>query len=1107
MKVLEYRSELHWLQAQCHMIITRDIPDKNYQMLVAAGLIDVDSGVRGVAARALKGEWLRLLPDVDAWSDKGELIKADKYNYRQINKSLGKVTHTILLHKSAVDEQLQPDQPRILIMPGGGDLALLFTKRFASDYNLPYLPQWKDALWETCFQRDYVEPLSVWTDPNVEAWMDVQAFQISSELTEDVAKGIVSELLKNGSIVLPDGVTEAPRLSDVLNAPSDSGELQEPDGDGEEVGSKVIDYLQIYAPHLAATIEEMALPAHDLDRPIHPAIAQMKRVPFPAQSHTIQAVVNGLKEQKGVIIAADMGTGKTISAIGTINTLSSMSGKNNFTCMALVPGITIPKWADELRKTLHNVKITVFRNWRDIVKWRNDRKAGHNLYQGIEVMLLSRDTAKLGMPQAPALIYKARHVIADRTGLDASMKPVLTRTSSGLFYQSGTADRAKRVRILEDVWICPECNGVQVKTDEQSIKEAKESTDDQFELMCELKVGFDDLATFEQEYKTYRINNQPTMRTQYTFRDSHDYHCTACGANLMRSVDPAKEHVSGLKKRRLQPSWFIQKYLKGMISLLIVDELHQYKTQSGNGIAMGQIVNAADKVLSLTGTLSDGKASSLYYLLWRIAPGEMLADGIDHRSLSKFVHLYGALETKGRYTKDQTRSGGSITTTKLVMNPPKERPGLSPKLFTNHLSNRAVFLELGDLGLPLVELDEQPVFVQMEPDHAMAYAHFHNELEQHMKVAYMLGNKNAFAPFIPAVVNAANQPHVEQAVPIGEDEVVYFDPPQGPESLSAKEERLLEDIRAELKQQRRVVVYVRYSGKAGQDQRIYDVLTRHSIRARVMKSSVSPEDRVQWLEKAVEDDIDVVICNAKLVEVGLDLLEFPSLFFLQFTDEVNIMRQASRRSWRIGQHRTAKIRYYVYENTYELVQFKRMMAKRSHAMLLEGRIQGGDLAKYVEQDSQSASTFSIAACLGDVQDLSQKWKELADSDIPAGVMMLEESKFKDEIGLAMQRLASETRRLAGVPKPINIDAVERVTSPIGELVSGEASQLSLFDAPVESTSTVSASMVDTSKDKSQLSTVESTPLTVGEMRAKMGLVVKAKKRDKISDDQVMLFAI
>ncbi len=456
----------------------------------------------------------------------------------------------------------------------------------------------------------------------------------------------------------------------------------------------------------------------------------------------------------------------------------------------------------------------------------------------------------------------------------------------------------------------------------------------------------------------------------------------------------------------------------------------------------------------------------------------MLADGMDHRSLNKFVRRYGTMEQKGRWATDDVKTGGTMSERKVLLNPPKEVPGLSPTLFVQHLADKCVFLELGDLGLPLVELEERPVFVRMDPDHEQAYGTFHVDLEAEMKRQYALGNTKAFAQFIPAVVNAANQPYRSQTVWLSEEDAVAFAATQLESAWTPKERQLVSDVQAELEQGRRCVVYVRYSGDALQDKRVTAVLQQAGIRAETLSATVAPEDRVAWLERSLERGVDVVVCNAKLVEVGLDLLSHPSLFFYQFTDEIATMRQAARRAWRIGQHRPCKVFYYLYQGTYEMAQMSRMLAKRSHAMLLEGRLDRSEVAEFTAKDAQSASTYAIAHCLGDVADLSSQWRAMADKDIPQGVTLLSEERFRGEIGRAMQRLAEETKRMAGV-------------SP-----SEESPCLTLQDTSVS------------------VSVAQKAPLpmepevTLGEWKKRLpDKAKKVLKKQGVGDDQLLLFAL
>ena len=64
--------------------------------------------------------------------------------------------------------------------------------------------EWAKTIWNVCRHEDLVTPLKVWTDGNVEAWRNAEAFEMSVELTEEKAKEIISNLLRCGDIELPE---------------------------------------------------------------------------------------------------------------------------------------------------------------------------------------------------------------------------------------------------------------------------------------------------------------------------------------------------------------------------------------------------------------------------------------------------------------------------------------------------------------------------------------------------------------------------------------------------------------------------------------------------------------------------------------------------------------------------------------------------------------------------------------------------------------------------------------------------------------------------------------------------------------------------------------
>ena len=77
----------------------------------------------------------------------------------------------------------------------------------------------------------------------------------------------------------------------------------------------------------------------------------------------------------------------------------------------------------------------------------------------------------------------------------------------------------------------------------------------------------------------------------------------------------------------------------------------------------------------------------------------------------------------------------------------------------------------------------------------------------------------------------------------------------------------------------------------------------------------------------VDRGIDVLLCNPELVKTGLDLLDFPSIVFMQTGYNVYTLLQASRRSWRIGQKHDVSVYFLGYADTAQIPCLELMSKK------------------------------------------------------------------------------------------------------------------------------------------------------------------------------------
>ena len=74
------------------------------------------------------------------------------------------------------------------------------------------------------------------------------------------------------------------------------------------------------------------------------------------------------------------------------------------------------------------------------------------------------------------------------------------------------------------------------------------------------------------------------------------------------------------------------------------------------------------------------------------------------------------------------------------------------------------------------------------------------------------------------------------------------------------------------------------------------------------------------------------------MQKGLDLIDFPTLIWYETDCSVYVMRQASRRSWRIGQTRPVKVVFMSYRNTLQADALKLVAKKLQSSLAVEGEL-------------------------------------------------------------------------------------------------------------------------------------------------------------------------
>ena len=216
----------------------------------------------------------------------------------------------------------------------------------------------------------------------------------------------------------------------------------------------------------------------------------------------------------------------------------------------------------------------------------------------------------------------------------------------------------------------------------------------------------------------------------------------------------------------------------------------------------------------------------------------------------------------------------------------------------------------------------------MTAEQADHYKELESSLTQQMKEALAKGDTSLLGVVLNVLLAWPDCCFRQEAVkhPRNRNLLAYVPSILGDEP-SPKEAEMIRICRENRAQGRRVLVYTTYTGKRDTTARLKGLLEAEGFKAAVLRASVSTSKREDWILSQVDRGVDVLITNPELVKTGLDLLDFPTIVFMQTGYNVYTLQQASRRSWRIGQKEDVDIHFLGYAETAQMVCLG-LMAKK-----------------------------------------------------------------------------------------------------------------------------------------------------------------------------------
>ena len=671
------------------------------------------------------------------------------------------------------------------------------------------------------------------------------------------------------------------------------------------------EYLRARASELADRILRTYPPLHGIGDPASPLISHLLRRPFPAQVLAMMGVVKRWHEARGAAVIAECGTGKTLISLGAIHVHSD---RRPFTALAMVPPQLVEKWAREALLTLPRVRVFFIDGLRGPTS--SAAHAGVN-----EVRLRHGRIVREGLRTTLTELRQRKTSRTARArwesicGLPALF--VVGRDRGKLSYFWRHAYGLAR---------CGRYQGSVVNPDSG----------------CPIYLNGDGERLLSTDFAKAKLSEM------------------LGGANgeeppkLRRALYSALWQADGKKVRRFAPVDFIGRYMPNFFDYAIADEVHELKGDTAQGNALGTLAACAQRTVVLTGTLLGGYADELFNILFRLQPAKMVGEGFEcgEAGLRSFTETYGLLEKITVIEPSDNACSDGRVTTRI-----RRRPGASPLLFGRFLMSLGAFISLEDISDALPPYREEVIGVEMDAPLRDAY----KKLEEDIKKALQEHRRN---PTVISVALNALLLYPDRPFDLGDLYGYEYDPGTRErerfliaetEDLSqnhvyAKERRLVEEVKSELRRGRRCQIYAVYTQKRDVTRRLERILVNEGIRVAVLTTEVPPEAREAWYERQLRAGVQAVICHPKLVQTGLDLIEFPTILFYETGYSIYVLRQASRRSWRIGQRLPVKVKFLHYAGTMQETCLRLMGKKLLVSLAMEGKFSSEGLQSINDED-------------------------------------------------------------------------------------------------------------------------------------------------------------
>lgn len=866
--------------------------------------------------------------------------------------------------------------------------------------SVPLIPEFKGYFISELINRKLLQQLTVYSlGLKFEAW-HMKISEDESEVTKVLEDG-----LKSGAITIPG--TNSGNLAVFNNIKTFTQYL-------DEFGSVVAERIKNCFPPRFNPAEE----------PVAPEITEVNDCVrsnagyslFDAQLGAAEALKRQLETDKMALLVAECGTGKT--KIGSAALYAYQHGNpgrkvyNKAFNVVICPSHITGKWVREIHETIPNSYAMHVTSMAEVDGLYNYyRQENKYVY-----CILSKETARNGYMRKPSVKWNR-------------IKHGFECPHCGYVQEMDVLVDGSRYTVKADAGFFLNENSKNHKCQNKNCQQVLWSM-----------VNSKDLAPARNDW--VRIGSYGFIHRKFA-RQAFDMCKSEAAAEKIAEVVKNPDGVFPAPGAfdRFPLSSYIKKKIR-RIDGLIVDELHQYSGESAQGQAMAELAGISSKVIGMTATLVNGYAKGIFYLLFRLKSRLMLLDNQKYAASRDFCLQYGVVEELYQVEQTNTFNSTSKATKRKVRE--KFLPGISPLVYSRFLLENAVFLSLADMGKELPDYEEIPLFCEMTDEIKEEYSRLENEFKKIMKNNKQIANR-ILSSYMNLLSAYPDQPYGHNPIynPFrkAEEEALIIPKDFGDiNTILPKDDKVIELIERKVAAGENVIIYTAWTRLDSQD-KMFKTLNEKGIPTVILKPSIEPIKREEWVDKRLKKGIRVLITNPALVETGLDLNAFTTLIFYNIAYNLYIFRQASRRSWRINQT-APKVEVYMfyYKDTMQQRALRLMASKLSAATVIEGNISEEGLAAM--SDCEDLTT-QLAKEL--MSGLKENVDELADSFKKMAILGNREQKTdvqpEQAVSDTNEQLKPEITVIPTVILPMQ--QTDKTTKANGK--NHNTGQLSLFD--------------------------------------------------------------